>query len=174
MQLIRRGLMFGALALAPMIAGAGDIVYGPNLSLYVSYAFGAPPAQEQAASLHYGFRVDHDWRQHLLPGQQPALLEWQFDLSGFEHLSISGLPIVNSRMILHQSGDGGFFDYITNNFGTIVLVGGGGLLVGLMALGIHSENERGLNDIDKTEATVIDCSTFKDPTVNCPDNPAEP
>lgn len=172
MQIIRRGLIFGVLALAPMIAGAGDLAYSPNLSLYVSYAFGAPAVHDDATGVHYGLRMDHDWRQHILPGHQPALFEWQFDLSGFEHIAVSGLPIVSSKMILRQSGDGGFMDYVVENFGTIVLVGGGGLLVGLMALGISEENSRGLDDIDKTDVRVIDCSTAKDPTVNCPPDPS--
>lgn len=158
MHSISRGIMFCALAVAPFIAGAGGLAYGPNTSFYLSYSFDAPPEYRDGAAFHYGFRLDHDWRLERMPGQRPALFEWQFDLSGFDHIAVSGLPLVSSEMVLQAEGDGGLGAYIVENIGTIIIIGGSSLLVGLMAYSAAEENSRDTSDIS-TDGS-IDCTTF--------------
>lgn len=168
MRTARRVLVFCVLALAPVIAGAGGIAYSPNLSLYLSYSFGAPAGPSQAAYLHYGLRVDHDLGHLFRSKQHPALFEWQFDLSGFDHIAIAGLPIVNSRMVLQAEGDGGLGAYLSEHAGQIIIFGGGALLLGLVVAGSAQASDRDVDDIDV--GGNIDCAKHAGaPGVsNCP------
>lgn len=148
MQTIRRVLICSAVALASVTAGANESAHGPNVAMYVSYAFDAPAAQNDAAGLRYGLRLDHDWRRQQLPGRQPALLEWQFRDTGFDHVTIAGTPIISPEMILRQEGEGGIGSFLADNLGSIVLVGGGALLVGGLVVANSEENSRDTDDVD--------------------------
>lgn len=160
MRAIFFGVICATFTLAPAIAGADDFAYGPNASMYISYAFDAPADRHDTAGLRYGLRMDHDWRQQQLPGWQPALLEWQFGNNGFDHVAVAGTPLVSSEMILRQEGEGGIGAFFADNLGKIVLVGGGTLLVyGLIAAN-SSENDRDSSDVDEPDGA-------NDPNLDC-------
>lgn len=141
------------------LAAAGSVDYGSSASLYLTYAFDAPPSAARASSLHYGLRLDHDgsWQPN---ARDRAWLEWQFDLKGFDWISINGVPIISRSMILRQSGDeSGIGEFLSDNFGTIALGLAGAVLVFTIADAASDKDDGGAD--------------FPKDDINCDQPPSE-
>ncbi len=137
----KRMIAVGVISLGASSGAAAEFDYGTNASLYMSFGFDGP-ANTDAAGLRYGLRLDHDWRV-ARQGRDAALVEWQMDDDGFDHIRLGGAPIVSRELILRQDDEsGGVVDYLKNNIGTVALAASGAVLLFLVVDGAIDEGDR--------------------------------
>lgn len=127
-------------------AVAGDWDYGPQASLYLSYAFDGPSAAAGDEGIRYGFRVDHERQRRLTP-DAPPMVRWEFRRARFDHVSIAGVPLVSRDLVLNAE-DGGTLDFVKNNLGKIALTVAGGILLYAVVEGESNSDGRDTDDID--------------------------
>lgn len=125
---------------------AGDWDYGPQASLYLSYAFDGPAATARGEGIRYGFRVDHERHRRLAP-DAPPMVRWEFHRARFDHVSIAGVPLVGRDLVLNAE-DGGTLEFVRNNLGKIALTVAGGILLYAVVEGESNSDGRDADDID--------------------------
>lgn len=139
--MLKRVMAIGALCLGASTGATAEIDYGANASLYLGFAFDGP-SHAADTGLRYGLRVDHDWRAKQR-GRGAALVEWQMDGHGFDHIRIGGAPIVSRELILSQNdSSGGVMAYMRDNPGMVALAASGALILFLVVDGAIDESDR--------------------------------
>lgn len=126
-------------------AQADGLDYGPQASLFLSYAFGAPASRHVDTGLRYGFQLDHERRQRIA-GDTSPLLRWEFRRAGFDQVRIAGVPVAGRELVLNA--DDGPLDFVKENFGPIALTVAGAVLLYAAVDGESNSGNRDPGDID--------------------------
>ena len=98
-------------------AGPEDLS-NPQAKAYITLAFGGYDKQDTLAnSLHYGLRLDHSAMSGYNAGLLPAISQVDFNITGFNDMSVNGVPFMQRTLKLNE--DGSTTSYTVLDFGLL-------------------------------------------------------